>query len=333
MWIVKNGNQLEKEFEKLDVKDHSPTKNVNFFHLGNSPHNGPVLIELLKSKMDKNIVILHDTNLTDLIRFAVNSFGLSELKGLLINAPTALLRRVLHSDPTLTESQKRLFVTSALVKMPGYNKIVAHNSMPAGSLDCYKGLDLSFLDLPIGYHFLGENIVSQKSSVKIVSVGGSHRREDFVLNFERIIDQVSTAIPVKFVFLGGVAQNSLGLLRKNSQVSILENVSNENWRTILSHSDLAIRLDVGRNGESSGYIRDALVCSRKVIGDEDSEILKGIEKYHHLAFDASPDEVSTTILSLIDPLSSTDFWDNSTTYQENSMSHYFSELMKLAYSA
>ncbi len=322
--------QLQKEFQKLNANHLSPTKKINFFHFGNSPHNGPVLRAFLMSKMDKNIVILHDTNLTDLIRFAVNSFGLADLKTLLINTPTVLLRKVLKSDPSLTESEKRLFFSSALAQMPGYNKVVAHNAMPTGLVDSYKSLDMSFLDLPIGYHFLGENVVSQRSSLRIVSVGGSHRREEYIDNYQRIVDSVSTRFPLRFIFLGGVAQNSQEHIGKNSQVSFLENVSNQNWKTIMSHSDLAIRLDVGRNGESSGFIRDALVCSRFVIGDEESETLKKIATYHQLPFGAGAEQISSSIISILNNNDSTDVWKDSKTYQDRSLSLYFQELMNLA---
>jgi len=258
------------------------SKQVNFFHIGNSWHNLEVLKQLLNSQASKNIVVLHDTNLTDLIRYYINREGLGSLR--------KVLKNQLHRDHV-------------------YN--------------------LRKIELPVGYHFLRPLPRPQFNKKPIIAIGGSHIDESFASFIGEVIYLLSKR-KLRFVFCGGIAQKPLGQLKGLPNVSILANMKDENWKLLLRRSRVAVRLNVGGNGESSGFLRDALVCSNYVIGDENSDTLTQFKHYRLLPQKMVPTALSDTISELVE--SNVNSVDNNSELlqKENvSLNRYFWELSSI----
>jgi hypothetical protein len=306
------------------------SKQVNFFHIGNSWHNLEVLKQLLNSQASKNIVVLHDTNLTDLIRYYINREGLGSLRKVLKNTSPQLLRRILIEDEKLGKSEKLTFFANALRNSEFRNsEFVVHNSVLKNQLHRDHVYNLRKIELPVGYHFLRPLPRPQFNKKPIIAIGGSHIDESFASFIGEVIYLLSKR-KLRFVFCGGIAQKPLGQLKGLPNVSILANMKDENWKLLLRRSRVAVRLNVGGNGESSGFLRDALVCSNYVIGDENSDTLTQFKHYRLLPQKMVPTALSDTISELVE--SNVNSVDNNSELlqKENvSLNRYFWELSSI----
>ncbi len=276
-------------------------RETNFYHIGNSPHNLEVLDNFVKSRSAQNIVILHDTNLTDLIKLAVKNNGLKCVKDIFKNQSPLLIKKVLQDSHTLDATTKCSFFVDSIFKMNRKNtKIIIHNSKHLETSQKLEDDRLSQIELPIGYHFMKQLAPNLTNRIPLIVVGGSHRDEDFSDNIKIMIEELSSKREIRVIILGGIARHSLGTLNELPNVSILENVSNENWQVILSRADISIRIAVGRNGESSGFLRDSVLKSKYVLGDEDSQVLNNFSNYTLLNQDADIKEIGQKISVLLE---------------------------------
>lgn len=306
---------------------------INFYHIGNSPHNLEVLDNFMKSRSAKNILILHDTNLTDLIKFAVKNNGLKNVKELFKNQSPRLIKRVLHEITTLDDPTKCSFFIDSIFKMNLRNtKIVIHNSQNLKSFDDLKHDNLSLIELPIGYHYMKPLVPNLSQPIPLIVVGGSHRDSNFSEDMKIMFQELSSKIEFRAIFLGGIAKHSLGSLIELPNISILENVSNENWQIILSRADISIRVGVGRNGESSGFLRDSVLRSKCVLGDEGSLELKNFSNYKLLNQNADIKQMSPLILEILEndyPIDTDQISRNNLEIEQKSLMKYFEYLNDL----
>jgi hypothetical protein len=307
---------------------------INFYHIGNSPHNLEVLDSFVKSRSAQNILIAHDTNLTDLIKFAVKNNGLKTVKDILKNQSPKLIKRVIQGSDTLDVTTKCSFFIDSILKMNLRNtKIVIHNSQNLKSFDEIEVDRLSQIELPIGYHYMKPLAPNQSQPFPLIVVGGSHRDNEFSEDIKIMFQELSSKIEFRAIILGGIAKHSLGTLNELPNVSILENVSNENWQIILSRADIAIRIAVGRNGESSGFLRDSVLRSKCVLGDEDSLELKNFSNYKLLNQDTDIKKMSPVILELLEddyPRDVDQISRKNLEIEQKSLTRYFEFLNELA---
>lgn len=323
-----------RDLEKNLINKTRYKEEINFYHIGNSPHNLEVLDNFMKSTSAQNILIVHDTNLTDLIKFEVKNNGLKNVKEIFKNQSPRLIKRVIHESGTLDVATKCSFFIDSILKMNLRNtKIVIHNSQNLKSFDENKNDNLSLIELPIGFHYMKPLAQNLSQPIPLIVVGGSHRDSKFSEDVKIMLQELSSKIEFRAIFLGGIAQHSLGSLSELPNVSILENVSNENWQIILSRADISIRVAVGRNGESSGFLRDSVLRSKCVLGDEDSLELKNFSNYKLLNQNADIKQMSPFILELLEndyPRDIDQISRNNLEIEQKSLMKYFEFLNELA---
>jgi hypothetical protein len=234
---------------------------------------------------------------------------------------------VLIGDKEIESIEKLTFFTDALENSEFRNvEVVVHNSVLENQLHRDYGYSLRKIELPIGYHFLRPLPQPYYNKKPIIAIGGSHRDENFTSFIGEVISILSQE-KMQFILCGGIAQHSLGRLKGIPNVSILTNLKDENWKLLLRRSRVAVRLNVGGNGESSGFLRDALVCSNYAIGDEDSDTLKQFKHYRILPQKMAPTTLSDTISELVDA-DQTSVENNSQVLEKErvSLNGYFQEL-------
>ncbi len=309
-------------------------KEINFYHIGNSPHNLEVLGNFMKSTSAQNILVVHDTNLTDLIKFEVSNNGLKNVKEIFKNQSPRLIKRVIHESGTLDVATKCSFFIDSILKMNLRNtKIIIHNSQNMKSFGQIKNDSLRQIELPIGYHYMKPLEPNVSQPIPLIVVGGSHRDSKFSEDMKIMFQELNSKIEFRAIFLGGIAQHSLGSLSELPNVSILENVSNDNWQIILSRADISIRVAVGRNGESSGFLRDSVLRSKWVLGDEDSLELKSFSNYKLLNQNADIKQMSPLLLELLEndyPRDIDQISRNNLEIEQKSLVRYFEFLNELA---
>ena len=288
---------LEKNF--TNKTQHK--REINFYHIGNSPHNLEVLDNFLKSKSAQNIVIIHDTNLTELIKFAVNNNGLKSLKEILKNQSPSLIRNVLKNSPTLDATTKCSFFIDSIMRANLRNtKIIIHNSNNLKTSEKFKDDTLSQIELPIGFHFMRPFATNVTNPIPLIVIGGSDYDYNFFENIKLVIQELSSKREFRVIILGSINKYSIDTLNEMPNVSIFENVNNENWQVILSRADISIRISVGRNGESSGFLRDSVILSKCVLGNEDSQVLRNFSNYTLLNQDFDIKKIGQKISELLE---------------------------------
>jgi len=286
--------------ENLTNKTHHK-REINFYHLGNSPHNIEVLDHFVNSKSAQNVVIIHDTNLTDLIKFAVNKNGLKGYKAIFKSQDPSLIRRVLKDSQTLDPVTKNSFFIDAMLKANLKNtNLIIHNSNNLVTSEKVIGSTLSQIQLPIGFHFMRLLDLNVTNPIPLIVIGGSGRDNYFFENIKLVIQELSSERELRVIILGNMYKNSIDTLNEMPNVSIFKNVNNENWQVILSRADISMRIAVGRNGESSGFLRDSVFLSKRVLGDEDSPALRNFSNYTFLDKDLDIKNISQKISELLE---------------------------------
>jgi hypothetical protein len=276
-------------------------REINFYHLGNSAHNIEVLDNFLNSKSAQNIVIIHDTNLTGLIKHAVNKNGLKGYKEIFKSQSPSLIKNVLKDSQTMDLVTKNSFFIDAILKANVKNtNIIMHNSNNLVTSEKVIGSTLSQIELPIGYHFMRPLDLNVTNPIPLIVIGGSGRDNHFFENIKLVIQELSSEREFRVIILGYEHKYSIDTLNEMPNVSIFKNVNNENWQVILSRADISIRISVGRNGESSGFLRDSIILSKRVLGDEDSQVLRNYSNYTLLNKDLDIKKISQKISELLE---------------------------------
>lgn len=328
-------SKFSQRFEKNLINEAFYEKSINFYHIGNSPHNLEVLEKFMESRSEKNILILHDTNLTDLIKLAAKTTGLKSLQQLFKQQSPYLIKKVIQESDSLDVTTKCSFFINSILKMNLEDtKIVIHNSQHLKLLDEINDGNLSQIELPIGFHYMKPLVPNQSLPIPLIVVGCSYRDSKFVEDMKILFQKLSPKVQFRVIFLGGLGKHSLDPLNELPNVSILENVSNENWESILSRAHISIRVGVGRNGESSGFLRDSVLRAECVLGDENSLELKSFSNYKLLNRITDVEEMSNVLLELLENDYSRDLNQisrNNIEIEKKSLLRYFEFLNELAF--
>lgn len=269
--------------EKNQINKYRNYSKINYYHLGNHPAYLDVLSKFSESRSARNVLILHDTNLIDLLLFAVNKSGLKSLEFLLKKQSPHLIKSLLRNNKNLDQITKCSFFLNSIINadLPD-TKIVIHNSKNLKFSENIRDGILNHKELPIGYHFMNSFKIKQSPYIPLIVLGGAGYDTSGI---KFIIQQLKTKFHFRVIFLSGTAQFNPGTLSQISGVSIVKNVSNINWQLILSRAIISIKLGTGRNGESSGFLRDSILLSKFNLGDEESSELSSFSNYQCLPQD------------------------------------------------
>lgn len=275
-------------------------KKVNYFHLGNSSHNFEVLRTYVDSDALLNILIIHDTNLTDLLLYAFKvkkDFNIS-VKLLRTQSPMLIIK--LLRDQSLSRAEKNAFFLNALMnselKQP---VIVVHNSRELRLLENQFKNRISEIPLPIGYHFFKTSLSTLENEVPLLLLCFPTLNDKLSKVIKDALIEVYSRCRVRVVIAGSSARNHEAMFSSLSFVKVLREINNENWSFLLRRSNVAIRLGVGSNGESSGFIRDSIMLANVVLGDEHCETLSRFANYFILTIQQVYQDLANQILDAI----------------------------------
>jgi len=320
--------KYSRNLEKSLINKSCHKREINFYHIGNSPHNLEVLENFVKSRSKQNILILHDTNLTDLVKFAVRKNGLQSLEKILKNQSKTLIENILKEENYNLDATTKcsFFVNSIIGANLSDTKIIIHNSKNLETTENLRDGALSLLELPIGYHFMKPLVLNFPNLIPLIVIGGSSHDGNFPEKIKLIIQGISSKSEFRVIILGAKDRHSFANLNDMPNVSVLESVSNENWQIVLSRANIVMRISVGRNGESSGFLRDGLLRSKFVLGDEDSQVLRNFSNYTFLDQDCDIKKISQLISERLEnsyPKSIEQISKRNTEAERNSLDSYF----------
>lgn len=275
-------------------------KKVNYFHLGNSSHNFEVLRTYVDSDALLNILIIHDTNLTDLFLYALKVKKDSNIFGKLLRNQSPMLIIKLLRDQSLSQAEKNSFFLNALMnsglKQP---VIVVHNSKELRLLENQFKNRISKIPLPIGYHFFKTSPSTLENEVPLLLFCFPALNDKLSKVIKDALIEVYSRRRVRVVIAGSSAGYHEAMFRSLSFVKVLREIKNENWSFLLRRSDVAIRLGAGNNGESSGFIRDGIMLADVVLGDENCETLSRFANYFIITTNQVYQDLANQILDAI----------------------------------
>lgn len=275
-------------------------KKVNYFHLGNSSHNFEVLRTYVDSDASLNILIIHDTNLTDLLLYAINVKKDFNIFGKILRNQSPILIIKLLRDQSLSQAEKNSFFLNALMNSELRQPlIVVHNSKELRLLENQFKNRISEIPLPIGYHFFKTSPYTLENEVPLLLCSFTALNEKLSKVIKDALIEVYSRCRVRVVIMGSSASYHEANFRSLSFVKVLREINNENWSLLLRRSDVAIRLGVGSNGEASGFIRDSIMFADVVLGDEQNETLSRFANYFILPTNQGYQDLANQILDAI----------------------------------
>lgn len=266
--------------EKLSVSDIDLRgREWNFFHIGNNKESVEVVERLLVERKENSRVILHDLNLGDLWRHCENRFAKQRVN--VINSQ----KNKVNTDSQSTEFGKkesnsqeitrRLLQSIQKPEMEFFCHYVGHSSK---FVELKNEFNIKERTLPIGYHFFTEMEIG-RSKNPMIFVGGTNSQTKELRKILASFVQLPNLLGARLIIAGGIVESAVPLAVDNSSIRMIPNVDNQTWEYLIRKSNLAIRLGIGTNGESSGLIRDAISCGTLTIGDESNDFIEKFPEY------------------------------------------------------
>ncbi len=326
---IKTRNALKKE----EFVSHSTNRNVSFFHVGNSEHSFNVLDSFQNSSADLKILIIHDTDLSGLLWHAVRIKRDMRVFHNILSKQTILFLLKKITEGSLEQGQKTsLFVNSILKSQVANTKIVLHNTSGLRLPEDQDIRKLFVLALPIGFHYLKPLPIvgSNPASILLMSLG----LEDLELieNLKVTLSDLSAKKAFRTVLVGTNVDRFKEIFKNIPYLRVLSNVSNENWKILLKRADVSLKIGTGRRGESSGFLRDCVLYSKAVLGDEDSRVLRKFSNYSILSPDCNTHELVEKIGGVLEGLpkfESTDDENQKSLKASKSLEEYFNSLDRI----
>ena len=297
-----NSNYMHERIDaKLESEPIAQIDNMSRFAkseiymIGNNPHSFEILFEFIKSKNENKILILHDLWLFDLFSYFGEKLNLPRLPHQLILANEGfaglvVLSQILSGHELDQQSRFDLMLVflNSLINHSKYTIFHSSDTEIANKLKIKYGKKVVQLTLPYGYVELSsQNNVTRNSKTFIISGTNSYTK-----NNKKMYELVSLILEnfndAQIIFAGSVAIEANTKLRNSTPSNQLKriifepNCDDSKWLSLHLKSTVGIRLGVGKNGESSGLIRDYMMFHLHIITDDDGAELSKFPLIHHL---------------------------------------------------
>jgi len=236
-------------------------------------------------------------------------------------------------EGSLEEGQKNSFFVNSILKSQIANtKVVVHNTSGLRLSEDQDLRSLFVLDLPIGFHYLKPLPIVGSNPAPILLM--SLRLKDFELleNLKAALSDLSAKKAFRTVLVGSNVNIYKEMSKNIPYLRALSNVSNENWKILLKRADVAIKMGTGRHGESSGFLRDCVLYSKLILGDEDSSVLRQFSNYSILSLDCNIHELVEKIGGALEGLpkfENTEDENQKSLKASKSLEEYFDSLDKI----
>lgn len=287
-------------------------QNIQIFHLGNSSSSILSLEYLFSSNCENSIIVLHDLWLGDLFESYGHWIGIPTLTSLLVEAELGdwgviNLEKMRSGDEILENVRTKIHSVLLNIVLQHCAKAISHSSSPMTqiSLNTKFPEKFCFVDMPKNF-FSETALLSKKIDEDIYTIiitgHGSYTKNLRLILVALVVVQ-NSLINIKIKVGGDLVREVRQIISEDPYLKILSRVilykqslNQQEWQEFHTIGAVGIRINVGKNGESSGLIRDYLWFGMKVVGDEDVEELRADPNYYLLDKHLDATNLSKTIL-------------------------------------